>query len=125
MITLKSAHEIQADAPGGKNYRGCPRSGRGNGKARRNNPADRQGSVPLYPKPGASPLLPALRRAIPVSVCVSVNDEIIHGIPGPRVLQEGDIVSVDVGATSAAIHGDCAATYPAARCPTKPCALSA
>ena len=34
----------------------------------------------------------------PASVCVSVNDEIIHGIPGPRVLKEGDIVSVDVGA---------------------------
>ena len=33
----------------------------------------------------------------PASVCVSVNDEIIHGIPGPRVLKEGDIVSVDVG----------------------------
>ena len=33
----------------------------------------------------------------PASVCVSVNDEIIHGIPGPRVLREGDIVSIDAG----------------------------
>ena len=47
----------------------------------------------------------------PASVCVSVNDEIIHGIPGPRVLREGDIVSVDVGAYIGGFHGDCAATY--------------
>ena len=40
------------------------------------------------------------------------NDEIIHGIPGPRVLKEGDIVSVDVGAYIGGFHGDCAATYP-------------
>ena len=49
--------------------------------------------------------------AIPPA-CVSVNDEIIHGIPGPRVLKEGDIVSVDVGAYIGGFHGDCAATYP-------------
>ena len=47
----------------------------------------------------------------PASVCISVNDEIIHGIPGKRVLQEGDIVSVDVGAYIGGFHGDCAATY--------------
>ena len=48
----------------------------------------------------------------PASVCVSVNDEIIHGIPGERVLYEGDIVSVDVGAYIGGFHGDCAGTYP-------------
>ena len=48
----------------------------------------------------------------PASVCVSVNDEIIHGIPGKRVLHEGDIVSVDVGAYIGGYHGDCAGTYP-------------
>ena len=47
----------------------------------------------------------------PASVCVSVNDEIIHGIPGKRVLREGDIVSIDVGAYIDGFHGDCAATY--------------
>ena len=47
----------------------------------------------------------------PASVCISVNDEIIHGIPGKRVLREGDIVSVDVGAYIGGYHGDCAATY--------------
>ena len=48
----------------------------------------------------------------PASACISVNDEIIHGIPGKRVLQEGDIVSVDVGAYIGGFHGDCAATFP-------------
>jgi len=48
----------------------------------------------------------------PASVCISVNDEIIHGIPGPRVLHEGDIVSIDVGAYIGGFHGDCAATFP-------------
>ena len=47
----------------------------------------------------------------PGSACISVNDEVIHGIPGPRKLKEGDIVSVDVGAFIGGFHGDCAATY--------------
>lgn len=48
----------------------------------------------------------------PASVCLSVNDEVIHGIPGKRVLCEGDIVSVDVGAMVDGWHGDNAATFP-------------
>ena len=51
-------------------------------------------------------------QGYPASVCISVNDEVIHGIPGHRVLREGDIVSVDVGAYKDGFHGDCAATYP-------------
>ena len=47
----------------------------------------------------------------PASACVSVNDEVIHGIPGKRVLGEGDIVSIDVGAYIGGFHGDCAATF--------------
>lgn len=46
------------------------------------------------------------------SACISVNEEVIHGIPGPRKLKEGDIVSVDVGAFLDGFHGDCAATFP-------------
>ena len=48
----------------------------------------------------------------PGSACISVNDVVIHGIPGSRKLEEGDIVSVDVGAYIDGFHGDCAATYP-------------
>ncbi len=48
----------------------------------------------------------------PASTCISVNEVVIHGIPGSRKLKEGDIVSVDVGAYLDGFHGDCAATYP-------------
>ncbi len=47
----------------------------------------------------------------PGSACVSVNDVVIHGIPGGYVLKDGDIVSVDVGAYYLGFHGDCAATF--------------
>ena len=43
-------------------------------------------------------------------VCASINEEIVHGIPGPRVLHEGDIVSVDVGVIYKGYHGDAAIT---------------
>lgn len=46
------------------------------------------------------------------SACISVNEVVIHGIPGPLKLKEGDIVSVDVGAFVDGFHGDCAATFP-------------
>ena len=48
----------------------------------------------------------------PASVCISVNNTVIHGIPGGYVLREGDIVSIDVGAYYEGFHGDCAATFP-------------
>ena len=47
----------------------------------------------------------------PGSACISVNQEVIHGIPGGRILQDGDIVSIDVGAYYKGFHGDCAATF--------------
>lgn len=47
----------------------------------------------------------------PGSACISVNDEVIHGIPGPRKLLEGDIVSVDVGAYIDGFHGDSCKTF--------------
>lgn len=50
-------------------------------------------------------------QGYPASACISVNETIIHGIPGKRVLKEGDIVSVDVGAFYKGFHGDCAATF--------------
>lgn len=51
-------------------------------------------------------------NGFPGSACISVNDEIIHGIPGHRKLREGDIVSIDVGAFIDGFHGDCAGTFP-------------
>ena len=49
-------------------------------------------------------------RGYPASVCVSVNDEIVHGIPGERILKEGDIVSLDLGAIYQGYQGDAART---------------
>ena len=48
----------------------------------------------------------------PGSACISVNEELIHGIPGKRIIRNGDIVSVDVGAKIHGFHGDCAGTFP-------------
>ena len=49
-------------------------------------------------------------RGFPATICVSLNEEIVHGIPGDRVIQDGDIVSVDVGAIVGGFHGDSAVT---------------
>jgi len=50
-------------------------------------------------------------RDYPAGICISVNDEVIHGIPGSRKLLQGDIVSIDIGATKNGYIGDCAATF--------------
>lgn len=47
----------------------------------------------------------------PGSACISINDEVIHGIPGNRVIKDGDIVSVDVGAYIGGFHGDSCCTF--------------
>lgn len=49
-------------------------------------------------------------RGFPANLCTSVNDEIVHGIPGERILDEGDIVSLDLGAIFMGFHGDAAVT---------------
>jgi methionyl aminopeptidase len=46
----------------------------------------------------------------PATICVSVNEEIVHGIPGDRVIHEGDVVSIDCGAIIDGWHGDAAFT---------------
>lgn len=51
----------------------------------------------------------------PASACISVNDVVIHGIPDNRIIREGDIVSIDVGAFYNGFHGDNAATFGAGR----------
>jgi methionyl aminopeptidase len=65
-----------------------------------------QGAIPSFQgvpgPPGASDF--------PASLCISVNDEVVHGIPGDRVLADGDIVSVDCGAIVEGWHGDAAIT---------------
>ncbi|MFM8633884.1 MAG: type I methionyl aminopeptidase [Planctomycetia bacterium] len=65
----------------------------------------RRGAVPLFKGvPGKTPF--------PAVCCMSVNDEVVHGIPGRRVLREGDIVSIDTGCSFGGWCGDSAVTYP-------------
>jgi methionyl aminopeptidase len=49
-------------------------------------------------------------RQYPAAMCISVNEEVIHGIPGRRVVLPGDVVSLDVGVWKNGFHGDCATT---------------
>jgi len=51
-------------------------------------------------------------RGFPASICSSINDEVVHGIPGSRELVEGDIVGVDVGVEKGGYYGDAAFTFP-------------
>jgi methionyl aminopeptidase len=53
---------------------------------------------------------PGSKHPFPAAINASLNDELVHGIPGPRVLQEGDIISLDVGATYKGFVGDAAFT---------------
>ncbi|MFM7520522.1 MAG: type I methionyl aminopeptidase [Planctomycetota bacterium] len=65
----------------------------------------RHGALPLFKGvPGKVPF--------PAVCCISVNDEVVHGIPGPRVLVNGDIVSIDTGCSLAGWCGDSAMTHP-------------
>ena len=114
MITLKSSHEIDLMRRSGK-ITAAARALAGEmvkpGVTTQeiNDAVERfirqQGAVPSF----------LHYNGYPARVCISVNDEIIHGIPGKRVLREGDIVSVDVGAYIGGFHGDCAATFPCGR----------
>lgn len=51
-------------------------------------------------------------HGFPGTLCTSLNEEVVHGIPGNKVLQEGDIISVDCGAFFQGFHGDAARTFP-------------
>jgi methionyl aminopeptidase len=62
-------------------------------------------------KHGAKPSFKGL-YGFPSSLCISVNEQVIHGFPGAYVLKEGDIVSIDCGAFFSEFHGDAARTFP-------------
>ncbi len=51
-------------------------------------------------------------RGFPASICPSVNEEVVHGIPGPRELREGDIIGIDVGVEKNGWYGDAALSFP-------------
>jgi len=65
-----------------------------------------QGAVPSF-----KGYMGAAATGFPGSICVSVNEEVIHGIPGLKKLKDGDIVSIDIGAVKNGYHGDAARTF--------------
>ena len=110
MITLKSSHEIELMRRAGKITAAARALARDMVKPGVTTQQIDKAVFQFIKSQGATPSF-LHYNGYPASVCVSVNDEIIHGIPGKRVLQEGDIVSVDVGAYIGGFHGDCAATF--------------
>ena len=111
MITLKSAHEIEAMRLAGKITAAARALAREMVKPGVTTQQIDKAVFHFIREQGAIPSF-LHYNGYPASVCISVNDEIIHGIPGKRVLREGDIVSVDVGAYIGGYHGDCAGTDP-------------
>ena len=62
-------------------------------------------------------------HGFPASLCTSVNDEVVHGIPGDRILKEGDLISIDCGAIVDGWHGDAATTLALGEVPADQLAL--
>jgi methionyl aminopeptidase len=58
-------------------------------------------------------------RGFPATLCVSTNEEVVHGIPGDRVLKNGDIVSIDCGCQKYGYYGDSAYTFPVGEVPAE------
>ena len=110
MITLKSPHEIELMRRAGKITAAARAYAQGLVRPGVTTQEINSAVEHFIRKQGAVPSF-LHYNGDPASVCISVNDEIIHGIPGKRVLQDGDIVSVDVGAYIGGFHGDCAATF--------------
>ncbi len=71
---------------------------------------DKEAEVLIY-KSGAKPAFKGY-RGFPKTICTSVNHEVVHGIPGKRRLQEGDIIGIDLGAIFQGYYGDTAVTLP-------------
>ena len=111
MITIKNAEELQKMREAGRIVAEVfelmrEKIAPGITTAELNMAAER-----LIAKRHAKPLFKGY-NGFPAALCVSVNDEVIHGIPGPRKLKEGDIVRIDVGAQIHGYCGDAARTFP-------------
>ncbi|HEY8450449.1 MAG TPA: type I methionyl aminopeptidase [Bacillota bacterium] len=116
MITIKSAREIEKMRRAGRvvaevleRLRAEVRPGITTGELDRI--AER-----LIRARGARPAFKGY-HGFPASICTSINDEVVHGIPGDRTLREGDIISIDVGAVLDGYYGDAAVTLPVGRIP--------
>jgi methionyl aminopeptidase len=111
--TLKNRHELEKMRYAGQMVGACHRllrdavrPGVTTGQLNRlvHDYITRHGGVPSFlGYPGPTPF--------PAATCISVNEELVHGIPGPRALREGDIVSIDIGVIWQGYHADSAWSY--------------
>ena len=110
-IYIKSSHEIEIMRQAAKIAAGARSMGR---QAVRDGMTTKQIDKAVHEyivKSGAVPSCLGY-EGFPAATCVSVNDEVIHGIPGKKTVHSGDIVSIDLCATYKGFVGDCAGTYP-------------
>ena len=110
-ITIKSPHEIEIMRRAAQITAGARSMGR---QAVRDGLTTRQIDRAVHEyivKNGGKPSCLGY-EGFPAATCISVNDEVIHGIPGKRIVRNGDIVSIDLCATYRGFVGDCAGTYP-------------
>ncbi len=111
VITIKSAGEIERMRKAGRIAAGARSMGR---QAVRDGVSTREINRAVHEfivKSGAVPSCLGY-EGFPAAACVSVNEEVIHGIPGKRIVRSGDLVSIDLCATFQGFVGDCAGTYP-------------
>ena len=124
MVQLKSPREIETMAAGGailaathQVVRKAVRAGVTTAEL------DRIAEAFIRSHPGAVPSFKGL-YGFPASICASINEEIVHGIPSPkRVLKDGDIVSVDIGVLLGGLHTDAARTWPVGQVDAKTATL--
>ena len=110
-ITIKSPHEIDLLRQSARITAGARSIGR---QAVRDGMTTREIDRAVHEyivKSGAIPTCLGF-EGFPAATCVSVNDEVIHGIPGKRIVRSGDVVSIDLCSTYKGFVGDCAGTYP-------------
>ena len=110
MITIKNSHEIEAMREAGRITSAARALAGELVKPGVSTKAIDRAVHDFIVSQGAKPSFLKL-YGFPASACISVNEVVIHGIPGGYILREGDIVSVDVGAFYQGFHGDCAATF--------------
>ena len=109
-IHIKSARDIEIMRQAGKITAGARSIGR---QAVKDGLTTRQIDKAVHEfivKSGAVPSCLGY-EGFPAATCISVNEEVIHGIPGRRIVRNGDIVSIDLCATYKGFVGDCAGTY--------------
>ena len=110
-ISIKSPREIEIMREAARIAAGARSMGRQAGRDGRTTRQIDKAVHEYIVKSGAVPSCLGY-EGFPAATCVSVNEEVIHGIPGKRVVHNGDIVSIDLCATYKGFVGDCAGTYP-------------